>query len=119
MAEWEKLSTKGKVLAICGNLHARTADHAPAESPIKAFWPSFAAVLKRDHPNWQMRSINVQAFSGEYFNGGKVNKFSERPLDKVESRPTPDRDWNWELNLPRATVATFLQPTPQQLPAAE
>lgn len=105
----QKLHKNDKVLAVCGNLHARTADHAPADSPTKAFWPSFAAVLKRDHPHWQLRSINVQAFSGKYFNGGKVNKFNERPLAKVEARPTPDADWDWELNLPRATVATFLE----------
>jgi len=108
-AQREKLPTNGKVLAICGSLHARTADHALAESPIKAFWPSFAAVLKRDHPNWQMRSINVQSFSGEYFNGGKVNKFSERALAKVEMRQIANADWDCELNLPRATAATFLQ----------
>jgi len=109
-AEREKLPANSKVLAICGNLHARTADHAPADSPLKAFWPSFAAVLQRDHPNWKMRSINVQAFGGEYFNGGKVNKFSARPLDKVEMRQTTKGDWDWELNLPRATTATFLSP---------
>ena len=107
-AEREKLPTKYKVVAVCGNVHARTANHAPAESPMKPLWPSFAAVLKRDHPHWQVRSINVQAFSGEYFNGGKVNKFGERPLAKVEARPTAGGDWDWELDLPRASAATFL-----------
>jgi hypothetical protein len=108
-AEREKLPTNCKVLAICGSLHARTADHAPADSPIKAFWPSFAAVLQRDQPNWKMQSINVQAFGGEYFNGGKLNKFSDRPLEKVEIRQTANADWDVELNLPRATAATCLQ----------
>ena len=100
-AEWKKLPTECKVVAVCGNLHARTANHAPAESPMKALWPSFAEVLKRDHPQWQVRSINVQALSGEYFNEGKVNKLPERPLAKVEARRTAGGDWDWELNLPR------------------
>lgn len=108
-AEREKLPAKTKVLAICGNVHARTANHAPASSPLKALWPSFAAVLKRDQPRWHVSSVNVQAFGGRYFNGGKVNKFGERPLAKVEARPTTEADWDWELNLPRASAATFLE----------
>jgi hypothetical protein len=106
----EKLPSQHKVVVVCGNLHARTANHAPAESQLKALWPSFAAVVKREHPRWQLRSVNVHAFSGEYFNGGKVNKFNERPLAKVEARSTAQGDWDWELNLPRASVATFLAP---------
>lgn len=103
-----------RVVAICGNVHARTANHAPPDSPLKALWPSFAAVLKRDHPDWTLRSINAQPFGGEYFNGGKVNKFAERPLDDVELRQTADADWDAELNLPAATAATFLK-TPATL----
>ena len=106
--ERTKLPAKLKVVAICGNVHARTANHAPTKSTLKSLWPSFAAQLKQDQPHWQVRSVNVQAFSGEYFNGGKVNKFTGRPLTKVEARPTADADWDWELNLPRATAATFL-----------
>ncbi len=53
----------------------------------------------------------MQPFSGEYYNGGKVNKIGERPLEKVEMRFTPDTDWDAELNLPRATAATFVQTT--------
>jgi hypothetical protein len=51
----------------------------------------------------------VQAFGGEYFNGGKLNKFSDRPLEKVEIRKTAHADWDAELNLPSATAATCLQ----------
>ena len=108
-AEQKKLGTNERVLAICGNVHARKANHAPAESPLRLTWPSFAAVLKQDHPHWQLRSINVQAFGGEYFNEGKVNKFNERPLANVEARRIEKGDWDWELNLPRATAATFLE----------
>jgi hypothetical protein len=75
---------------------------------LKNLWPSFAAVLKRDHPQWQVRSVNVDAFGGEYFNGGKVRKFGERPLAKVEARRTAEADWDWALDLPRTRAATFL-----------
>ncbi len=98
-----------KVLAICGGLHARTAEHSPADSPVKPLWPSMAAALASQHPEWRLKSLNVQPFSGEYFNGGKVNRFTERPLDGVEFRRTVDADWDAELNLPQATVATFLK----------
>jgi erythromycin esterase-like protein len=107
-AEREKLPSNYKVVAICGNVHARTANHASEESAMQTLWPSFAAVLKRDHPKWQVRTINVQAFSGEYFNSGKVNKFNERPLAKVEAHSIVGGDWDWELNLPRTSAATFL-----------
>lgn len=108
-----KLRASCRVLAICGNVHARTANNAPPESPISGLWPSFAAVLKQKNPSWQIASVNVQPFSGEYFNGGKVQKVGERPLAGVEARPTPDSDWEWELNLPRVTAATFMsKPAP-------
>jgi hypothetical protein len=99
-----------KGLAICGNLHARTADHSPADSPLKPLWPSTAAALVRDHAEWRVRSLNVEPFSGEYFNGGKVNRFGKRPLDRVSFRMTPDADWDAVLQLPTATAATFLAP---------
>ena len=105
--ERKKLAKNDKLLAICGSLHARTANHAPGHSELSALWPSFAAVLKRDHPEWHIHSLNVQAFGGTYFNGGKVNKFGERSLAGTEARPTETSDWDWELNLPRATAATF------------
>jgi hypothetical protein len=100
------------LLGVCGDLHARTANHAPADSELSALWPSFAAVLKRDHPNWHIHSINVQVFGGEYFNEGKVNKVGERPLAHIEARPCEASDWDWELNLPHATSATFYK-TPE------
>jgi hypothetical protein len=108
-AEQAKLPAKTKVVAVCGNVHARTANHEVAKSQMKALWPSFAAVLKADHPQWQVRSINVEAFGGEYFNGGKVRKFGKRPIAAIEARATPDAVWDWELNLPTASAATFLE----------
>jgi hypothetical protein len=99
-----------KVLAIGGNFHARTADHSPVDSPLKPHWPSLAAALVRDHAEWRVRSLDVEPFGGEYFNGGKVNRFSDRPLNGVTFRLTPDADWDAVLQLPTATVATFLAP---------
>ena len=41
--------------------------------------------------------------------GGKVHKIRPtRQLDEAEAHPLQDAFWNWELNLPRATPATFL-----------
>src|SRR3954469_21061409 len=50
--ERKKFAKSDKLLCVCGDVHARTANHAPAGSELSALWPSFAAVLKRDHPNW-------------------------------------------------------------------
>jgi hypothetical protein len=109
--ERKKFAKSDKLLCVCGDVHARTANHAPADSELSALWPSFAAVLKRDHPNWHIRSIYVQPFGGEYFNGGKVNKVGERPLAHIEARPC-EAWWDWELNLPHVTSATFYK-TPE------
>jgi hypothetical protein len=109
-AATKRLVRGTRVLAICGNLHARIADHSPDDSPVKPFWPSMAAALVRDHPQWRIRSLNAQPFSGEYFNGGEVNRFGDRPLENIKLISTPEGDWDAELRLPHATVATFLAP---------
>jgi erythromycin esterase-like protein len=103
------LAKDSKVVAICGSMHARVANHAQA-TELKKLWPSFAAVLQRDHSDWKVRSVNIQFHDGGFFNGGKVNALRGRPIDKAEMHLTPDSDWNWELNLPHATPATFLTP---------
>jgi hypothetical protein len=103
----QQLAPDAKVLAICGNLHARTANHSAADNPLTVLWPSFAAVLQRNHADWQVRSINVQPHSGGFFNGGKVNKFGGPALDHLEARSEHDGDYSLELELPRATPATF------------
>jgi hypothetical protein len=100
------------VLAICGSFHARIADHSPDDSPVKPLWPSLAAEIASKHPEWRLKSLNVQPFGGEYFNGGKVNSFGKRPLKQVEFRLLTDDDYDAELNIPKATVATFLATPP-------
>jgi hypothetical protein len=64
--------------------------------------------FKGDLPERRILSINVRALSGDYFNGGKVMVFTERPLAKIDARPSPKASRDWELYLPRATAATFL-----------
>jgi hypothetical protein len=110
----KRLPKNPKVLAICGNLHARTANKMKIEG-FGDLWPSFAAKLQSDNPKWVVRSINVVAHSGSFFNNGKVNSFHGKKTEKVEAQATPDSPFNWQLNQPRATAATFLAP-PMDLP---
>jgi hypothetical protein len=103
-----QLPAKARVLAICGNLHARTANRTALEVMGIALWPSFAAVLQSNQPARRVLSINIEARSGGFFNGGKVNTINGPPLDEADLHPTPDGDWDLELGLPHATPATFL-----------
>jgi hypothetical protein len=105
-----KLAAGAKILAISGNLHARTASRVPASHPLAAFWPSFAANLAGYDPKLQVRSMNIQAFGGEYFNEGKVQSFSPRRMERVKFARTRKSDWDAELDLPTASAATFVQP---------
>jgi hypothetical protein len=105
--ERQKAAPHAKILAICGNLHARTANHSAAGTPLSALWPSFAAVLKSNHVDWRVNSINIRPHSGGFFNAGKVNTFGGPALDHVEAHSERDSDWSLELELPRGTPATF------------
>jgi hypothetical protein len=109
-----QISPQAKVLSICGNLHARTSNHAAPDSPLVALWPSFAAVLQSNHSAWRVHSVDIWPHSGGFFNGGKVNPIKGPPLDDAELHPTPDGDWDFELGLPHATPATFLA-TPRRI----
>jgi hypothetical protein len=103
-----QLPAEARVLAICGNLHARTAYRTAVEVEGIALWPSFAAVLQSNHPAWRVLSVNIEVHSGGFFNGGKVNTINGPPLDEADLHPTPDGDWDLELGVPHATPATFL-----------
>ena len=107
--QYERQTTKTKVLAICGNLHARTANHAPPDSFFKMLWPSFASTLKDKKPDWQVSSVNIVAHRGGYFNGGKVNQFGGQAIEQAKFKRLEEEDWNFQLDLPHATPATFLQ----------
>ena len=130
-----RLAPDAKVLAICGNFHARTSRHSandkqlglPADSPLHKLWPSFAAGLQTGHSAWQVRSVNIVPRGGAYFatvsiDGGPPKAGihtirAARELDQAESHPLADDHWNWELNLPNATPVTFLA-EPAILPPA-
>jgi hypothetical protein len=117
-----------KVLAICGSLHARTAQlrlegnaqKQSAAASLNKFWPCFAAQVATSHADWHVRSINVEPHAGGFFammsveggpepTGGKVHPIrSSKRLDEAEARPLNRAAWDWQLDLPRATPATFL-----------
>ena len=98
-----------KILAICGNVHARIRNdvHEPMLSQL---WPSFAEMLKRGQPAWRVSSMNIEFYSGAFFNGGKVQTIHERPLAQAVVRSAGQAGWNSVLSLPKASPATFLSP---------
>jgi hypothetical protein len=101
----QQFASQGKVLAICGDLHARTANpHASGNR----YWPSFAAVLQSSQPSQPVNSIDIDPKSGHFFNGGKVNNIGGKSHGEAEAHLLENADWNLKLNLPNATAATFL-----------
>ncbi len=107
--QYQQQKTKAKVLAICGNFHARTANHE-SDALIKRLWPSFAAALKSQKPNWQLGSVNIVPHRGGYFNGGQVHPINGHAIEQVEFKRLEEGAWNFQLELPVATPATFLKP---------
>ena len=118
-AQLRQLGPHAKALAICGDLHARTANHPGPDKPYTALWPSLAAVLQSDDPGLRVRSIRIRPQSGAFFNGGKVHTFTEEPLERAIAIRTPEGDWTMVLRLPYSTPATFLTtPSNNVAPAA-
>jgi len=123
----ERIDPKAKILAICGGMHARTSNQCRPDSPnrfppdetLDKLWPSFAAALKAKHDDWRVRSVNVVAQSGTYFaavstNDGPVQAAvqSIRGNPKIKeptAHPLTDEYWDWQLDLPRVTAATFIR----------
>jgi hypothetical protein len=117
-----------KVLAVCGDMHARTAKsrpavdakNKPADDFMNKLWPCFAAQLAMNRPSWRVRSVRVVPHSGGFFammsvegepdpTEGKVHPIrSTKRLDEAEAHPLTDAPYDWQLDLPRATPATFL-----------
>jgi hypothetical protein len=124
--ERSRLAPEAKVLAICGGFHARTSGECrpesphrfPPDSPMSKLWPSFAGQLKMDMPSWRIHSINVVPHGGGYFAMQSVDNgpptagvhmiLQRRRYSEAEAHPLTGEYWNWELNLPLATPATFL-----------
>jgi hypothetical protein len=126
--ERTRLGRDAKVLAICGNFHARTSRRAAAENngkeppddSLSKLWPSFAAALQIGHPAWRVRSVDVVPHGGAFYamlssddaaaKAGIHPIRSKRRLDEAEARALEKQMYDWELNLPHATPATFLAP---------
>jgi hypothetical protein len=110
LREARSLKPAGKILAICGNIHARLTNDQQ-EPMLSQLWPSFAARLKQGQPAWRVSSVNIDFHGGAFFNEGKVQTFTERPLEQAVVRPAGQAGgWTLELGLPRATPATFVSP---------
>lgn len=104
----KQIGGKAKTLAICGDLHARTANHYPPDSVPSKLYPSFAANLQTAHPTWRINSIDLNPHVGEFYNSGKINKMTDKPIDEPVARELANQDWNLNLDFPKATAATFL-----------
>jgi hypothetical protein len=110
LKETGSLKATDKVLAICGNIHARTTNDAK-DTELSQLWPTFAAMVKEGRPAWRVRSVNVELFGGSYFNNGKVQTVRPaRPLEQAVVRPGAGSGWDLILSLPEASPATFLRP---------
>lgn len=111
LREARSVESTGRILAICGDLHART--KRDAKDPIVSkFWPSFAAMVKQGQPAWRVSSVGIAFSSGSYFNEGKVQTIRGRPIDHAEVRSEGQTGWDLVLSLPKASPATFLSPKP-------
>ena len=111
LRETKSLKPTEKILAICGNLHARVTkdEHDPMLSKL---WPSFAEKLKQGRPSWRVNSIDIEYYSGGYFNEGKVQSIRKRPLERAVIRSASQSGCSLEWSLPVATPATFVSEKP-------
>ena len=111
LGEARSLKSTDKVLAICGNLHART-KHDAKDATTSSFWPSFAEMVKQGQPAWRVSSVNIEFSSGAYFNEGKVQTIRRRPIEHAEVRSAGRTEWDLVLNLPKASPAKSLSRNP-------
>jgi hypothetical protein len=107
LRETKSLDATKKIVAICGNVHARVTNNTQ-EPMLSKLWPSFAAMLKQGQPAWRISSVNIELCSGAFFNGGKVQKINGRPLEHAVVRSAGQTEYSLELSLPKASPATFL-----------
>ena len=128
-----KLGRDVKVLAICGTFHARTSRGRPSDDPQRKqldefagkFWPSFAAALASEHRDCRVRSVNIVPHSGGFYGmvggEGEAPKAGVQPigsdleLTEAEAHALEGQLYDWVLNLPCATPATFLAPPKTEL----
>lgn len=99
----------GRVLALCGNLHARIRQ-PPPEGFLTHLWPSFAAVLQGLLPDGRVDALDVIMHGGTFFNQEQVQEFFDDPIPEAQYRQPEGCLYSAQLHLPRGTVATFLWP---------
>ncbi|MGI4790833.1 MAG: hypothetical protein ACRYFS_18535 [Janthinobacterium lividum] len=107
LAQWQQYCPGKKVLGVCGNYHSRLVP--PSEET--EFWPSFAASVQQMRPDLRVNSINVVFQRGGFFNG-EIRNFDiglEHFAVQAEVRPAGWLGHTFDLYLPRATPATFLE----------
>jgi hypothetical protein len=109
LREAKSLKVTNKILAICGNLHARKTNDMQ-EPMLSKLWPSFARVLMQRQPAWRVSSVNIEFYGGTYFNNGKVQTFAKRSLEQATVRSEGQTGWDLVLSLPTAKAATPLDP---------
>jgi hypothetical protein len=109
LREVKALKSTEKILAICGNLHARIKPEAN-DPIVSKFWPSFAGMVKQGQPAWRVSSMDIEFSSGAYFNEGKVQTIRGRPIEHTEVRSAGQTEWDLVLSLPKASPAEFLSP---------
>jgi hypothetical protein len=115
-AQWTALCPETKIVAICGNLHARTVETLPLaarqamDRQGERWWPSFANWAEQGDPGKIVRSVNVVFHAGEMFNMGVRSLQGRTPLGEPELGPAAESGHSLSLHLPRGTAATFLQP---------
>jgi hypothetical protein len=107
LREAKSFRATNKILAICGNVHARTTNEMQ-EPMLSKLWPSFAGILKQRQPAWTVRSVNIEFCGGAYFNDGKVQTLPKRPLEHPVVRSAGQTGWDEVLSLPMARPATPL-----------
>jgi len=109
LREAKSFKATNKILAICGNLHARTTNDMQ-QPLLSKLWPSFAGMLKQRRPAWRVSSVNIEFYSGAYFNNGKVQTLPKRPLEHPVVQSAGQTEGDLVLNLPMGRPATLLGP---------
>jgi len=105
------------VIAVCGNMHSRVVRRSRPEDWSHALWPSFAAALGEQNPQWAVRSVNVVFRAGTFYNMAvrTLGDPNHSPLPAPMLVARPDSEHTLELHLPQSTAASFLAP-PLDLP---
>jgi hypothetical protein len=114
LEQWRRLCVGGRVVAICGSLHARLRPDQgigrwlrKAASGGQTPWPSLAAWVREREPTLAVATIDVRFAAGAYFNMGQRTIYA-RPNSPAEAWVEPGtRACTLELWLPRASPATF------------